>query len=285
MNFKAAYRALLIAGLLFSSYALLALLSLPALLLRRDRFEELKLGIVHRSFALISRIAGLKVYSEGLERLPEGPYILLANHVSYWDIIALISRLPLSFLAKEEVKSWFLLGSFARMCGVIFVQRDCARSRTQALFELATRSRRQPYCIFPEGTTTDADLPAWENWFRGHISLAARPGLRIFTLGLYYRQQKEQAWIGDASFFPHLIKALRRKKIEVFLSVSELHFAAHECERGELFELGRRAFLQVRTQCQLARARAVALASWETGEEKRDWRGEWRMERRGSLEG
>ncbi len=264
MNLRLCYRVFFIAGFLINCFLLLAFLSLLGLIpspLWKSLpiyLSQAKTWITHKSFRIIANIAGLSVTSEGFSELPDQPYILLANHVSYWDIIAIISITPINFIAKEEVRSWPFFGPFARMCEVIFVRRDSALSRAQALFSLATRSRRQAYCIFPEGTTTAADFPVWENWFRGNISLAVRPGLPIYTLGLHYRKQREQAaWIGEVSFFPHLLASLGRPRTEIFISLSRLDLDAPDSQKSSLHDLAHRAFLQVRAHCEAAKSLAL----------------------------
>ena len=60
------------------------------------------------------RAIGLRVVVRG--GLPaEGPRLVVANHVSWTDILALASLHPLIFLSKSEVESWPLLGFLARV--------------------------------------------------------------------------------------------------------------------------------------------------------------------------
>lgn len=262
---RSLYRSLLILNLLVLGYCVIAFFTALEVLLKERDLLRAKLAVLQKTFGLIARIAGLRICEKGLEHLPDEPYLLLANHISYWDIIALTGRLRLSFLAKEEVKSWPFLGGLARMCGVIFVARDSVPSRTAALFTLAQRSREHAYCIFPEGTTTAAELPLWKNWHRGNIALAIRPGLRIFTVGIHYRDQPQQAWIGDDSFFPHLLKSLGRARTEIFLTASELNLDPKDLQDRRMVDLSHRSFLQVTELCQLSLGRASQRALRASG--------------------
>ena len=51
------------------------------------------------------------------------PLILIGNHSSYLDIIILGSVLPVCFVAKSEIKGWFLFGLLASLQNSIFIDR------------------------------------------------------------------------------------------------------------------------------------------------------------------
>ena len=170
--------------------------------------------------AMIVKIAGLRIVTQGPKPGPQERFLLLSNHVSYWDIIAIGSLFPLGFLAKEEVRRWVGLGSLAVLVNTIFVKRESVVSRVRALAELRARTRHLSYCVFPEGTTTAAFAPTLLHWFRGQISLARRPGLNIYVVGIHYRAHESLAWIGEESFLPHLMETLRRPQTDVYLNFS-----------------------------------------------------------------
>src|SRR5262249_30184575 len=50
--------------------------------------------------------------------------LLVSNHLSYLDIVALGAISPSIFVAKQEVRNWPIFGWFARMAGTIFVCRE-----------------------------------------------------------------------------------------------------------------------------------------------------------------
>lgn len=87
---------------------------------------------------------------------PERPQILVANHVSWYDILALAAFVPgrSIFVAKAELRKVPLFGRSLEGCGHIFIDR---RDLTRAVESLASASRRlkeeSPTIImFPEGT-------------------------------------------------------------------------------------------------------------------------------------
>ena len=67
---------------------------------------------------------------------PRPPFFLVANHLSYADIIVLASQVDCSFIAKSDVAGWPVIGLLCRCVGTIFIdrtnRRDIARVNAQA---------------------------------------------------------------------------------------------------------------------------------------------------------
>src|SRR5258708_4712546 len=69
----------------------------------------------------VGRIFQLQIQSSGT--IPKRG-LLISNHVSYVDIIALLSLAPAMFVAKSEVKSWPVMGLMAQLGGTLFIDRQ-----------------------------------------------------------------------------------------------------------------------------------------------------------------
>ncbi|HXF56478.1 MAG TPA: lysophospholipid acyltransferase family protein [Actinomycetota bacterium] len=96
---------------------------------------------------------------EGLERVPrEGPVLVAANHISYFDplahayLLVRAGRRP-RFLAKRELFDHPLLGRILQGTGQIPVERG---SGSQAPLEEAARALRrgEAVVVYPEATVT-----------------------------------------------------------------------------------------------------------------------------------
>lgn len=87
---------------------------------------------------------------------PGGPTMLVANHVSWLDVIALMSVGVTGFVAKTEVRQWPIIGWMAEQTGTIFIERD-RRHDVARVSRALTEHLETGVCvgIFPEGTTTD----------------------------------------------------------------------------------------------------------------------------------
>ncbi len=91
----------------------------------------------------------------GAHNLPPGPAILVANHASYLDAIALLATLPddLRFAIKGECRDYKVFGAVMRRCDHVLIERQAADRSLGGLADLAARLQQgQRIVIFPEGT-------------------------------------------------------------------------------------------------------------------------------------
>jgi len=82
--------------------------------------------------------------------------MVVANHISWADIHALTSLVPVRFIAKSEIKTWPIFGYLANKANALFIDRakrqDAAKTVNMAKLSLIAGDN---ICLFPEGTTTD----------------------------------------------------------------------------------------------------------------------------------
>jgi 1-acyl-sn-glycerol-3-phosphate acyltransferase len=80
--------------------------------------------------------------------------LVVANHVSWLDVLALNAVTPVRMLAKREVRQWPVLGVMAACVGTVFLDRDRLRALPDAVAGLADALRAgTPVGVFAEGTT------------------------------------------------------------------------------------------------------------------------------------
>ena len=143
-------------------------------------------AFARRSARLLLRGAGVPVAVRGLEHWPaDRPCVLVCNHGSYLDGVALVAALPrpCTFVAKQELAGQFVAGRFLRRLGALFVERfDARRSLvdSQRLAEAAHAAR--PLLVFPEGTfrTDPTPLP----YHLGGFLAAVQAGVPVLPLVL-----------------------------------------------------------------------------------------------------
>lgn len=84
--------------------------------------------------------------------------MIIANHVSWSDIHALNSMVPLRFIAKAEIKSWPIFGFLATQANALFIDRT-KRHDAARIIEATVQSLKNGdnLCLFPEGTTTEGN--------------------------------------------------------------------------------------------------------------------------------
>ena len=123
-------------------------------------------------------IAGIPLRIEGLDRLPEAPCVVVANHASYIDGIVAAAALPpdFAFVIKREMVRVPLAGLLLRRLGSAFVERfdrHKGGSDTRRVWKLAATG--QPRVFFPEGTF-DA-TPQVGRFLGGAFATAERAGM------------------------------------------------------------------------------------------------------------
>ena len=189
----------LFAGLLFLAAA-------PATRRRfRTRYFRLWAG-------LLADVLRLKLQVSG--KMPRPPFLLVANHLSYVDVLVLGSVLPAVFVAKAEVRRWPLLGPLCAAVGTLFLDRRRPRDLPRVLRDVETALDAGLGVIaFPEGTSSAGTtvLP-----FRSPLlAVAARRGLPVHYAALGYTTppgsppaDRAVCWWGEMSLLPHLLGLL-----------------------------------------------------------------------------
>lgn len=81
--------------------------------------------------------------------------LFVANHISWTDIYAINSIIPVRFVAKQEIGKWPVFGYLVRKSGTIFINREVRRDASRVLNITSSALQAQDnLCVFPEGTTT-----------------------------------------------------------------------------------------------------------------------------------
>lgn len=136
---------------------------------------------------MMLRAAGVRVEFEGLEwlSLPEGR-VLVANHVSWYDVFALAAHLPVDyrFIAKKELGRIPIFGPAWKACGHISIDRTDLERAIESLAEAArqVRERRVTIVMFPEGTRSRTG--SLGTFKKGAFVLALQAGVPIVPVGI-----------------------------------------------------------------------------------------------------
>ena len=150
--FRLVYRSLLLGLLVFTG-------ALITPLLQRGHMPRHGLAAIvtcawHRG---IARATGIRVIVHGQARPQATLYV--ANHISWFDIIALGGHLPLRFLSKAEVRRWPLVGWLASRAGTLYIERGNHRATAEANRRMREALELgENVCLFPEGTTSDGQV-------------------------------------------------------------------------------------------------------------------------------
>lgn len=109
--------------------------------------------------------------------------LLVANHLSWLDVVVFNACVATDFVAKEELRHWFFLGWLAKKNGTLFLPRHSPRQVQMLNTQLAQRLQAGgSVLVFPEGTTS-ADgrvLPFYPALFQA--ALDAHVGVQPLAL-------------------------------------------------------------------------------------------------------
>lgn len=163
------------AGLLFLVLGLCALAGMLVTpgLARRRRLARACAG-------LLLRALGMPLSVTGLERLPQGQCIVVANHVSYLDGIVFMAALPprFGFVIKREMAKVPLAATLLRRIGSEFVERfKPGKSTADARRVLRTATSGRSLVFFPEGTFSVE--PGLLRFHAGAFIIAAHAGCPV----------------------------------------------------------------------------------------------------------
>ena len=123
------------------------------------------------ALVLLARLA-IKLIVVG--KPPEsGPLLLVANHISWLDIVVIHAARHCRFVSKADVRHWPLIGTLASGAGTLFIERDSRRDAMRVVHHMAERlGAGDLLAIFPEGTTSNGVdlLPFHANLFQAAIA-------------------------------------------------------------------------------------------------------------------
>ncbi|MBJ7290189.1 lysophospholipid acyltransferase family protein [Williamsia sp.] len=171
-----------------------------------------------------------------------GAGLIVANHTSFLDILAIAAVVPARFVAKSELLAWPVIGTLARRLGVIGIDRASLRALPGTVeAAVAGLHADDAVGVFPEGTTwcgrtggtfrpamfqaaVDASVPVipMHVGFRG-------PGDEVSTVA---------SFIGDDDLMDTMRRVISATGLSVRIRVHELQLPgsdrrelARRCER------------------------------------------------------
>jgi 1-acyl-sn-glycerol-3-phosphate acyltransferase len=180
-----------------------------------------------------------------------GNVLIVANHVSWLDIFALLALRPARFVAKAELRRWPLAGRLVEGVGTLFIERG-RRHHAHAINGKAAQAlaRGDVIAIFPEGTTTDGAtvLPFHASLLQPIVDA----GGHVQPIAIRYREPSgapnaAPAYAGDTSFIESLWRITGERALVVELHVASPLPARDRHRR----ELAREAEHAIRTALRL----------------------------------
>ncbi|KAF8981924.1 1-acylglycerol-3-phosphate O-acyltransferase [Entomortierella lignicola] len=130
-----------------------------------------------RLFSRVTSIpCGIKFNVKGEERLKHSPAVVVCNHQSNLDIVAIGRVYPenCAIMAKKELLWVPFLNMFIKLANVVLVDRanhkSAVQAATQAIIDI--RKSNSGMWVFPEGTRSHFDKPGLLPFKKGAFRLA-----------------------------------------------------------------------------------------------------------------
>jgi len=200
--------------------------------------------IVKRWSRTFLRVPPVTFEVEGLEHVdPETRYVVVANHLSTFDIPLMLWVLPVEgrFLSKKELFRIPVVGRAMRRVGIISIDRQAGRSSRSVINEGVQLAAERGYSliVFPEGTRSRADdlLPFKKGAFRIAIDTKlpilpviiegtdriSRPGSKLFFRGHAQVRVLEPIETAELTNRDDLTALMRSVEASIAQGYNELH--------------------------------------------------------------
>lgn len=193
-------------------------------------------------------ILNVGIQVEGLQPERSGVgCLMVANHISWLDVVVLNAIHPTLFIAKSEVRDWPLIGWLCRRSGTLFLER-AMRQNAAAINRHIGTALEQGLCVglFPEGTTTDGKQVG--HFHSALIQPAIDAGARLCPIALRYRDETGEpntaaAFTGDTTLAGSIWRILRCAHLDA-LAVFTPALTASDGNRRVLAHTARQAIAQ-----------------------------------------
>lgn len=169
-----------------------------------------------------------------------GPLLLVANHISWLDILVMNAAHPARFVSKADVKHWPVLGALITGAGTLYIERESRRDAMRVVHQMADALKaNDTVAVFPEGTTGDGRelLPFHANLIQSALSAHApvMPVALDFVDGASGQRSDAPLFIGDTTLLQSIWSTLRAVGLQAVV-----HFGAAQAADGR----DRRAWAQ-----------------------------------------
>ncbi len=163
-----------------------------------------------RFLTLIGWIAGLRIRVEG-QPVP-GRVLLIANHVSWLDILALAGRARTAFVAQGGLAAHPVLKWLCDQNGTVFIARERRSTVTEQVAQVRAALAERRLAIFPEGTTSDGRemLPFKSALLSAVFEVGS--SVSIQPVALDYEEAPDIAWLTGEAGLANVRRILARSR-------------------------------------------------------------------------
>jgi len=191
-------------------------------------------------------VLGIRIGHEG--HIAQGPLLLVANHISWLDILAINAVQPARFVSKSDVRHWPLLGWLVACGGTLFIERERKRDALRVVHQVAAAlTAGELIAVFPEGTTGDGHdvLPFHANLLQAAVATHAP----VQALALRYSDAHQPvsaaaAFVGDTTLVASVWATAMADHLRVHVKIAAPRLTAEGIDRRALADQLRHDIVQ-----------------------------------------
>jgi len=162
----------------------------------------------------------------------QGPMLLVANHISWVDIVVMHATRHCRFVSKDEIARWPVVSTLANAADTLYITRESRRDAMRVVHQMAQCLRDgDVLAIFPEGTTGDGStlLPFHANLLQAAIAVNApvQPVALQFVDAVTGQISFAPCYVGDDTLWQSLWRTLCADDVQAVVQ-----FGTPESARG-----------------------------------------------------
>ena len=161
-----------------------------------------------------------------------GPALIVANHISWLDILVMHAARHCRFVSKSDIREWPLVGMLATGAGTLYIERTSRKDALRMVKDMAEAMKNgDVVAVFPEGTTSDGRelLPFHANLIQAAIAAEApvQPVSLKFVDATTGQPSFAPCYIGDDTLVGSMWRTLSAPAI-----VAVVHFGEPQAANG-----------------------------------------------------
>jgi 1-acyl-sn-glycerol-3-phosphate acyltransferase len=159
-----------------------------------------------------------------------GPALMVANHISWLDILVIHASRYCRFVSKSDIRDWPLVGTLATGAGTLYIERTQRKDALRMVKDMAQAMKDgDVVAVFPEGTTSDGRdlLPFHANLIQAAVLAEApvQPMSLQFLDALSGEPSFAPCYIGDDTLLGSVWRTLTAPPITAVVHFGELQSA------------------------------------------------------------
>jgi len=161
-----------------------------------------------------------------------GPALIVANHISWLDILVMHAARHCRFVSKSDIRDWPLVGMLATGAGTLYIERTSRKDALRMVKDMAEAMKNgDVVAVFPEGTTSDGRelLPFHANLIQAAIAAEApvQPVSLKFVDAATGQPSFAPCYIGDDTLVGSMWRTLSAPAI-----IAVVHFGEPQAANG-----------------------------------------------------